>query len=120
VRVAVAFGGICGSDLHYFHRGAVGDFKVREPMALGHEISGVVLEAGAYVAGITPRMEAALDPSRPCLSAHDEFRLAVRLITSGTIDVAPILSGTYPMSQAATALELAGDRTRFVRLHLAL
>ena len=52
--------------------------------------------------------------------AHDEFRLAVRLITSGIIDVAPILSGTYPLSQAVTALELAGDRTRFVKLHLAL
>lgn len=320
VRVAVAFGGICGSDMHYFHRGAVGDFKLREPMALGHEISGVVLEAGADVAGIAPGMKAALDPSRPCLScgycragrsnlctnmfflgsagrfphvqggfaqhlvlrrdqiipvpdhtdllqlsvaeplsvglhavtragavtgkrvlvtgsgpiglltarsarhagalevvatdiadwplavarrhmgacdtvnvaaqpqglekyaadggyfdvafeasgtaaalesifrvirrggrivqvgmlpagtaavpvnvlqsreielvgafrAHDEFRLAVRLITSGTIDVTPILSGTYPLSQAVTALELAGDRTRFVKLHLAL
>jgi L-idonate 5-dehydrogenase len=320
VRVAVAFGGICGSDLHYFHRGAVGDFKVREPMALGHEISGVVLETGAAVAGIAPGMKAALDPSRPCLScsycragrsnlcsnmfflgsagrfphvqggfaqhlvlrsdqiipvpehtdllklsvaeplsvglhavtragalvgkrvlvtgsgpiglltarsarhagadtvvatdiadwplevarrhmgagdtvnvatqpqglekyavdggyfdvafeasgsaaalesifkvirrggrivqvgmlpagsaaipvnvlqsreielvgafrAHDEFRLAVQLITAGTIDVSPILSGTYPLSQAVTALELAGDRTRFVKLHLAL
>ena len=49
VRVGVAFGGICGSDLHYFHRGAVGDFAIREPMALGHEISGVVLEVGQTV-----------------------------------------------------------------------
>ncbi|HTB67908.1 MAG TPA: L-idonate 5-dehydrogenase [Steroidobacteraceae bacterium] len=320
VRVAVAFGGICGSDLHYFHRGAVGDFQVREPMTLGHEISGVVLETGAAVAGVAPGMKAALDPSRPCLScsycragrsnlctnmfflgsagrfphvqggfaqhlvlrrdqvipvpddtdllklsvaeplsvglhavaragalvgkrvlvtgsgpiglltarsarhagaeevvatdiadwplqvarrymgasatvnvatqtqglenyaadggyfdvafeasgtaaalesifrvirrggrivqvgmlpastaavpvnvlqsreielvgafrAHDEFRLAVRLITAGIIDVAAILSGTYPLSQAVTALELAGDRNRFVKLHLAL
>jgi L-idonate 5-dehydrogenase len=320
VRVAVAFGGICGSDLHYFHRGAVGDFKVREPMILGHEISGVVLETGADVSGLAPGMKAALDPSRPCLScsycragrsnlctnmfflgsagrfphvqggfaqhlvlrrdqvipvsdetdllqlsvaeplsvglhavmragvltgkrvlvtgsgpiglltgrcaryagasevvstdiadwpltiarhhmgasstvnvatepeglsrftgdggyfdvafeasgspaalesifnvirrggrivqvgmlpagtapvpvnilqsreielvgafrAHDEFRLAVRLITSGDIDVSPILSGTYPLSQAVAALELAGDRTRIVKLHLAL
>jgi L-idonate 5-dehydrogenase len=52
--------------------------------------------------------------------AHDEFRLAVRLIVSGIIDVAPILSGTYPLAQAVTALELAGDRTRYVKLHLAL
>jgi L-idonate 5-dehydrogenase len=320
VRVAVAFGGICGSDMHYFHRGAVGDFKVREPMTLGHEISGVVLETGAQVSGLAPGMKAALDPSRPCLScsycragrsnlctnmfflgsagrfphvqggfaqhlvlrrdqvipvsdetdllklsvaeplsvglhavlragaltgkrvlvtgsgpiglltarcaryagasevvstdiadwpltvarqhmgasstvnvatdpeglnkftgdggyfdvafeasgsaaaldsifkvirrggrivqvgmlpagtapvpvnvlqsreiellgafrAHDEFRLAVRLITSGDIDVAAILSGTFPLAQAAAALELAGDRTRFVKLHLAM
>jgi len=319
VRVAVAFGGICGSDLHYFHRGAVGDFKVREPMALGHEIAGWVVESGSAVSGLAPGMKAALNPSRPCLicsycragrsnlctnmfflgsagrfphvqggfaqhlvlrqdqvipvpadtdllelsvaeplsvglhavnragaltgkrvlvtgsgpiglltaccarhagalevvttdivdrplevahhmgatatvnvatqpqglaqfavdggyfdmafeasgsatalasiftvirrsgrivqvgmlpagtapvpvnvlqsreielvgafRAHDEFLLAVRLITSKAVDVAPILSGTYPLAQAATALDLAGDRTRFVKLHLAV
>ena len=320
VRVAVAFGGICGSDMHYYHRGAVGDFKVREPLTLGHEVSGVLIETGPGVEGLVPGSKAALDPSRPCLScsycragrsnlctnmfflgsagrfphvqggfaqhlvlrqdqivpvpedtdllklsvaeplsvglhavhragalvgkrvlvtgagpiglltarcarhagaaevvatdiadwplqvarehmgatdtvnvatqpaglakfaiegghfdvafeasgtaaalesifkvirrggrivqigmlpagtapvpvnvlqsreielvgafrAHDEFRLAVQLITSGAIDVAAILSGTYPLSQAAAALELAGDRSRFVKLHLAV
>ncbi len=68
VRVAVVFGGICGSDIHYFHNGAVGDFKVREPLTLGHEISGVVVEAGADVPHLTAGMKAALDPSRPCLT----------------------------------------------------
>jgi L-idonate 5-dehydrogenase len=70
VRVAVAFGGICGSDMHYFHRGAVGDFAVREPLTLGHEISGVVLEVGSEVGGLRRGMKAALDPSRPCLSCR--------------------------------------------------
>lgn len=67
VRVAVAFGGICGSDLHYYHRGAVGDFAVREPLILGHEVSGVVIETGAAVSGLALGSKAALDPSRPCL-----------------------------------------------------
>lgn len=66
VRVAVAYGGICGSDLHYYHRGAVGDFALREPMALGHEISGTVIELGNDVSGLQVGMKAALDPSRPC------------------------------------------------------
>ena len=52
--------------------------------------------------------------------AHDEFRLAVELIVSGAIDVAPILSGTFPLSRAAAALELAGDRAKVVKLHLKL
>ncbi len=52
--------------------------------------------------------------------ANDEFRLAVQLIVSGTINVRPILSGTYPLSQAVRALELAGDRSKVVKLHLAL
>jgi L-idonate 5-dehydrogenase len=68
VRVAVAFGGICGSDLHYYHRGGVGDFSIREPMALGHEVSGVVAECGREVTDLSPGMKAALDPSRPCLA----------------------------------------------------
>ncbi|NBC36635.1 alcohol dehydrogenase catalytic domain-containing protein [Novosphingobium sp. FSY-8] len=68
VRVAVAFGGICGSDMHYFHRGAVGDFAVRQPLVLGHEISGVVAEVGAAATHLRPGMKAALDPSRPCLT----------------------------------------------------
>ena len=70
VRVAVAFGGICGSDMHYYHRGGVGDFLVREPMTLGHEVSGVVVEVGSGVNGLEPGMKAALDPSRPCLSCR--------------------------------------------------
>lgn len=67
VRVRVAFGGICGSDMHYFHRGAVGDFTVREPFTLGHEISGQVVEVGLAVEGLAPGVKAALDPARPCL-----------------------------------------------------
>lgn len=67
VRVAVAYGGICGSDMHYYHRGGVGDFSLREPMVLGHEISGRVVELGAGVTGLTAGMKAALNPSRACL-----------------------------------------------------
>jgi L-idonate 5-dehydrogenase len=67
VRVRVAFGGICGSDLHYYHRGAVGDFHLREPLTLGHEVSGVVAELGSAVTGLAPGMRAALDPARPCM-----------------------------------------------------
>ena len=68
VLVNVAFGGICGSDLHYFRRGAVGDFAIlRQPMILGNEISGSVAGVGAKVAGLAPGQLAALDPSRACL-----------------------------------------------------
>ena len=70
VRAAVAYGGICGSDLHYYHRGAVGDFAIREPLTLGHEISGVVLEVGSGVTQLRPGTKAALDPSRPCLACR--------------------------------------------------
>src|ERR671918_2989463 len=42
VRLRMAYGGICGSDLHYYHQGANGAFVVREPLVPGHELSGTV------------------------------------------------------------------------------
>ena len=39
--------GVCGSDVHYYQHGAIGPFVVREPMILGHEAAGVVVETGA-------------------------------------------------------------------------
>ena len=45
--VAIAYGGICGSDLHYWRHGAAGASILREPMILGHEVSGVVAVAAA-------------------------------------------------------------------------
>jgi L-idonate 5-dehydrogenase len=53
VRIRMAFGGICGSDLHYFNEGANGEFVVRQPLVPGHEVSGTVdLDpAGDFVPG---------------------------------------------------------------------
>ncbi|MER6953984.1 L-idonate 5-dehydrogenase [Streptomyces sp. NPDC000618] len=53
VTVAVAYGGICGSDLHYYRHGRVGDFTVREPMVLGHEVVGHVAAVGPDADGPT-------------------------------------------------------------------
>ncbi len=41
--------GICGSDVHYWVEGAIGDFIVKKPMILGHEGSGVVSAVGEGV-----------------------------------------------------------------------
>ncbi|OAQ97092.1 hypothetical protein LLEC1_07437 [Akanthomyces lecanii] len=46
VLVAVNYTGICGSDVHYYVHGAIGHFVVKEPMVLGHESSGTVVEPG--------------------------------------------------------------------------
>ena len=51
VRVRLARGGICGSDLHYFNHGGFGTVRLKEPMILGHEVSGYVAEVGADVTG---------------------------------------------------------------------
>ncbi|MDE2198430.1 MAG: L-idonate 5-dehydrogenase, partial [Rhodospirillales bacterium] len=58
--------GICGSDLHYYHDGGFGTVRVREPMILGHEIAGEVIEIGSAVRTLAPGMRVAVNPSRPC------------------------------------------------------
>ena len=52
--------------------------------------------------------------------ANGEFRLAVELIQRNAVDVTPLLSGTYPLARAVDALELAGDRSKVIKLHLAI
>ncbi len=66
VRIALAAGGICGSDLHYFNHGGFGDIRLKEPMILGHEVSGHVMELGAGVTGLRVGQLVAVSPSRPC------------------------------------------------------
>jgi L-idonate 5-dehydrogenase len=66
LRVRVRFGGICGSDLHYFQHGGFGTVRVKEPMVLGHEVAGVIAEIGSEVSGFAPGERIAISPSRPC------------------------------------------------------
>ncbi len=66
VRVAIKAGGICGSDMHYFNHGGFGTVSIREPMVLGHEIAGTVVEVGPDVTAISPGTRVAVNPSRPC------------------------------------------------------
>ena len=55
VRLCIAYVGVCGSDLHYYFNGANGAFVVEEPMAPGHEVSGVVdLDPSGKLASGTP------------------------------------------------------------------
>lgn len=66
VRVRLERGGICGSDLHYYHHGRIGSIVLKHPMVLGHEVAGIVVEVGAGVSRIRPGDRVALSPSRAC------------------------------------------------------
>ncbi|CAI0710868.1 L-idonate 5-dehydrogenase [Serratia entomophila] len=62
--VKISRGGICGSDLHYYQEGKVGNFQVRQPMVLGHEAIGEVVASDSL--RLTPGQKVALNPSKPC------------------------------------------------------
>lgn len=66
VRVRLAVGGVCGSDLHYYNHGGFGAVRIREPMILGHEVSGHVEALGEDVHGLALGDLVAVSPSRPC------------------------------------------------------
>lgn len=66
VLIRMAAGGICGSDLHYYAHGGFGSVRLREPMILGHEVSGVIEALGDGVEGLKAGQLVAVSPSRPC------------------------------------------------------
>jgi L-iditol 2-dehydrogenase len=76
IQVRVDAVGICGSDLHSYTDGAVGDSPCQFPMVLGHEPAGTVLRTGSGVTGWAPGDRAALEPAIYCY--HCEFCRAGR------------------------------------------
>jgi L-iditol 2-dehydrogenase len=66
VLVEVAAVGVCGSDVHYYRHGRIGDFVVNEPMILGHELSGRIAQTGADVDPARVGQRVAVEPQFPC------------------------------------------------------
>jgi L-iditol 2-dehydrogenase len=66
VLVKVASVGVCGSDVHYYREGRIGDFVVDRPLVLGHEVSGDIVAVGADVPDSRLGERVAIEPQRPC------------------------------------------------------
>lgn len=66
VRVLVEQTGICGSDVHYWQRGRIGDFILNSPIVLGHESAGTVVEVGKAVKNVKVGQKVAIEPGVPC------------------------------------------------------
>ncbi|GAA5201523.1 L-idonate 5-dehydrogenase [Arthrobacter gyeryongensis] len=63
--VEIAYGGICGSDLHYWLHGAAGESILKAPMVLGHEIVGTVVQQAADGSGPAAGTAVAVHPATP-------------------------------------------------------
>ncbi|KAG6101910.1 hypothetical protein E4U30_000686 [Claviceps sp. LM220 group G6] len=88
VIVAVNYTGICGSDVHYWHHGAIGHFVVKEPMVLGHESAGTVIETGNEVTHLKPGDRVAIEPGYGCRRCTDcragKYNLCDKMIFAAT------------------------------------
>jgi len=66
VLVKVAAVGVCGSDVHYYKHGRIGDFVVSGPLILGHELSGTIVAVGDQVDPSRVGQRVSIEPQRPC------------------------------------------------------
>jgi len=88
VQVRVEACGICGSDLHYFSEGGIGDVRCVYPMVMGHEPAGVVVKTGADAGGWTPGDRVALEPAvycyrcEQCLTGHHNLCSNLRFLST--------------------------------------
>lgn len=100
-------GGICGSDLHYYNHGGFGTVRLREPMVLGHEVSGVVASLGDDVDDLKVGQLVAVSPSRPCqnceycLRGHQNHCLNMRFY--GSAMPFPHIQGAFRKSLVVMA-----------------
>lgn len=66
VLIKIDYVGICGSDVHYYEHGRIGDFVVKEPIILGHECSGTVVEKGEGVKNLRVGDRVVPEPGYAC------------------------------------------------------
>jgi D-xylulose reductase len=65
VKVKLHTVGVCGSDVHYYTHGRIGQFVVNAPMVLGHEAAGTVVEVGANVKQLKVGDRVCMEPGVP-------------------------------------------------------
>ncbi|KAK4116660.1 GroES-like protein [Canariomyces notabilis] len=99
VLVAVNYTGICGSDVHYWLHGAIGHFVVKDPMVLGHESAGTVVEVGSAVKTLKKGDRIALEPGYPCRRCGDclsgKYNLCHEMVFAATPPYDGTLTGFW-------------------------
>jgi D-xylulose reductase len=91
VRVKPMAVGICGSDVHYYREGNIGDFVVRSPMILGHEAAGEVIETGSNVSNFAVGDRVCMEPGIP------DFRSSQTLMGMYNLDPSVRFWATPPV-----------------------
>ncbi|PLB33605.1 NAD(P)-dependent alcohol dehydrogenase [Aspergillus candidus] len=94
VLIDVKFTGICGSDVHYWEHGSIGQFVVKDPMVLGHESSGVVSKVGSAVKSLKVGDQVAMEPGVCCRRCEPCKRGKYNLCESMAFAATPPYDGT--------------------------
>lgn len=119
--IEVVYGGVCGSDLHYWTHGAAGTSLLREPLLLGHEIVGVVAQAAADGSSPPVGTPVAVHPARPDAGdgsiryPHERPNLSPACTYLGSAAHLPHTAGGFVRFRA-----LSSDMLRELPAHLPL
>ncbi|PQZ89611.1 NAD(P)-dependent alcohol dehydrogenase [Arthrobacter sp. MYb227] len=95
VLVQVGSVGICGSDVHYFHEGRIGDFIVESPMVLGHEAGGTIVAVGASVDPARIGERVSIEPQRPSPTSKQSLAGAYNLCPHMEFYATPPIDGAF-------------------------
>ncbi len=87
--------GVCGSDLHFYHEGHIGDKVVERPYVLGHEAAGEVVEVGADVKAYKVGDRVCLEPGIPCRKCAWDKRGEYNLCPHGVYQSGPHTDGFF-------------------------
>lgn len=95
VLVKVMSVGVCGSDVHFYHEGRIGDMVVKAPICLGHEMSGQIVAVGSAVDQSRVGMRVAVEPQRPCRACDQCFAGRYNLCRNIQFFAAPPVDGAF-------------------------
>jgi D-xylulose reductase len=74
IKIQMHTVGICGSDVHYYQHGKIGPFIVKEPMVLGHEGSGTIMEVGNKVSNLKIGDRVCVEPGVPNINSKEYMK----------------------------------------------
>jgi L-iditol 2-dehydrogenase len=95
VLVEVSSVGVCGSDVHYYEHGRIGSFVVEQPLVLGHEVSGVVVDRGSKAVKHSAGQRVALEPGVPCGRCSECRHGRYNLCTDVRFFATPPIDGAF-------------------------
>lgn len=87
--------GICGSDIHYYKDGRIGDFVVDKPMILGHESAGIIVAKGSEVTKLEIGDRVAIEPGIPCMKCNRCKEGRYNLCQNITFFATPPVNGSF-------------------------
>lgn len=114
VLVKIEYVGICGSDIHYYEHGRIGNYIVEPPFVLGHETSGIVVEVGEQVTHLKVGDKVALEPGKTCgtceFCRRGEYNLCPDVVFFATPPVDGVFQ-EYVAHEAALCFKLPDHMT---------